>query len=72
MLQSPHVDAEFQPSLPCAAPRAGSGRRLPAAVYDTVETLLPNSKGRFMELWARAGLPRRAGWEQVALAPPGL
>ncbi|CAO3698124.1 unnamed protein product [Rhizopus stolonifer] len=41
----------------------------PPAVYDMIETLLPKAgyndtlnRGRFLELWAKKGLPRREGW----------
>jgi hypothetical protein len=46
---------------------AGREWDVPVEVFNSIETLLPTGKGRFLELWApsQAG---RAGWTHVAEA----
>uniref|UniRef100_A0A1D2AEX0 Uncharacterized protein n=1 Tax=Auxenochlorella protothecoides TaxID=3075 RepID=A0A1D2AEX0_AUXPR len=56
----------------CCLPIAGSPcHAVPQAVYDTIETLLPGAKDRFLELWAAQG-SARPGWTQAAFALDGV
>lgn len=52
--------------LGCAACMCLAGREwdVPVEVFDSIETLLPTGKGRFLELWAptQAG---REGWTHM-------
>lgn len=37
---------------------------MPDEVFVAIETLLPSGKGKFLELWAEAGV-QRPGWTHV-------
>ena len=56
------------PCLPLPLCRtAGRGFRVPDEVFVAIETLLPNGKGKFLELWAEQGVQRQ-GWAHVVEA----
>ena len=43
----------------------GVGFGMPAAVYATIETMLPRARGAVLELWCGGRAGKRAGWTRV-------
>ncbi len=71
-LLSEQTDEHRSQPLAHPSPMPGSPcHAVPQAVYDTIETLLPGAKDRFLELWAAQG-SARPGWTQAAFALDGV
>lgn len=50
--------------MDCMVASEGGPTKVPREVYKSIDTLLPSGHGRLLELWSRAGCPRK-GWTQV-------
>lgn len=61
------LDHSIRLSSATAVVLAGRDWDVPVEVFNSIETLLPTGKGRFLELWAPAQAGR-AGWTHVAEA----